>query len=439
MADFDAKLQCVRNAINEENDINRQIKDIQDEVYHISNNLGFSGTYKYRVKRQLRATANDIKIESQNMQKLQDSLERVANLYEKTEQRICDITKDGNISLVERASLIPIHFPQIFASVGPGACIMDVISGNADVEFDYTEGNFDVEKVKEKIEKYTGDKKKISKKGYWDSDGWHEIDTKDKKKTKKFEEDTLNKTITIAQVTAKREKSYINLAGEMTGDIGSMSGNVNILSGEAHASGYLGLYTVGPDGKKKFSPGIGGEIGAGFTAFTAEGLMMLGDDDLGVYVKGNISAGKVEAKAGLDIGLVDKNGKINPQVAFNANMEAIVAEAEMALGGKLLGTDVSGNVGVNFGIGAHADIGIRDGKLSIDIGASLGLGVSADIDIDISGTIDKVAAVVSDAQSVLVDVAEGVGDAADAVGDMVNDIGKVASDAVTNIGKIFKW
>ena len=47
-------------------------------------------------------------------------------------------------------------------------------------------------------------------------------------------------------------------------------------------------------------------------------------------------------------------------------------------------------VGVNFGIGAHADLGYKDGVIKADVGLSVGLGVSAAVEIDIGGMVNTV-------------------------------------------------
>lgn len=76
-------------------------------------------------------------------------------------------------------------------------------------------------------------------------------------------------------------------------------------------------------------------------------------------------------------------------------------EGTAAVGAQVLGTDVSGNVGVNVGVGAHAEIGLQDGKISFDVGASLGIGVSVELEIDFSGTMDKVGTLVSNCTSLI--------------------------------------
>ncbi len=74
-----------------------------------------------------------------------------------------------------------------------------------------------------------------------------------------------------------------------------------------------------------------------------------------------------------------------------------MAEASASAGLTLAGTKIDAKGSVNFGVGAHANIGLVDGHLSVDIGASLGIGVGVKLDIDMSGTIDAIADSVSSA------------------------------------------
>jgi len=63
---------------------------------------------------------------------------------------------------------------------------------------------------------------------------------------------------------------------------------------------------------------------------------------------------------------------------------------EGSVGVNILGGEVEGKVGVNFGIGAHADLGYKDGVIKADVGLSVGLGVSAAVEIDIGGMVNTV-------------------------------------------------
>lgn len=60
------------------------------------------------------------------------------------------------------------------------------------------------------------------------------------------------------------------------------------------------------------------------------------------------------------------------------------------MGLNVLGGEVGVSGSGSVGIGAHADVGYKDGVLKFDIGASVGLGVSVGAEIDIGGMVDTI-------------------------------------------------
>lgn len=190
-----------------------------------------------------------------------------------------------------------------------------------------------------------------------------------------------------------------------TFDVGE-NGKIGVTVGEAeaHAGVSAGFYVIGADGEKKFSPGVNAEIGASVTAFEAEWEQQwLGNENLGLNTDVGLTAGKAETKADIGAKIFSEDGKLDVQLGASASAEAIAGEAEASVGVNVLGGEVGVTGGVNFGIGAHADVGYRDGVFKCDVGASLGVGVSLDVEIDVGGMVD------------------GVCDAAETVGDFVSD------------------
>lgn len=171
---------------------------------------------------------------------------------------------------------------------------------------------------------------------------------------------------------------FWSASGSMEGEYGKLEGSVDVAKYETHASAYAGLLTAG------------GAVGASFTAFSATGLAELGDDNLGLYASGTVTAGKVGAEASGSIGLFDKYGNVNPNAEIGVSAEAIGGEVSASAGAKVLGTDVGVTGSLNYGVGAHANVGFSDGKLSLDVGATLGVGASVKLDIDVSGTVNAV-------------------------------------------------
>lgn len=209
------------------------------------------------------------------------------------------------------------------------------------------------------------------------------VDPDDKKAVEEFKKHnkgTIPVDVRMAGVGASGSISAWGVSGN-TGDAwawGGASGSVDVGKLEGEASAYLGVL------------GVGGTVGASFTAFTAEERAYLGTDDLQVYEKVSVSAGKVETKGQVDVGLIDKEGNFNPSLYGGVSAEAIAGEVSGSVGVKALGTDIGLKASANVGVGAHANVGIHDGKISLDVGASLGVGASIKLDIDVSGTVAAV-------------------------------------------------
>lgn len=408
MSQFKVKTEQVKKIAEIEKIYYNEISSYESSVNQICNSLVFQISAAANIKARLRKVSNNLDAEKSTMKKMHQGLSSIADCYERTEKKICDASEDGKISFIEAisgesAGLINNNIPII----GLANCaLVDLLLNDEVTEFVGYQKKFD---VSDKINDYIKDKfdksfrKKWTNQGYWENGTYHKVNQASEEEKEKFENEKLKKEATIYSVGDKVEKSFwLDKDGKLSGECGELSGEVNAGTVEAHANAYAGLYSVSPDGEKMFAPGIGAEIGCSASAFTAGGMALLGDDMAGLYVKGDVAAGKVGAKAGLDLGLFE-NGEFNPQANVSAQAEAILVEGTAAVGAKLLGSDVSGSVGVNVGVGAHADIGLKDGKINFDVGASLGVGVSVDLEIDLSGTIDKVGTFVSDCSSAIGD------------------------------------
>ncbi len=243
------------------------------------------------------------------------------------------------------------------------------------------------------------------------------VNPNNKKAMKEFEDLTDQRLldgvdVNIASVGVKTENSLWRSGEGVIGDKDGthLSGEVRLLNADAEASAYIGLGC------------IGASAGASVSVLHMEGEAQAGNDMLGVYAKGEVDVLKAGLEGDVSVGLYDKDGKFNPSVHAGVSAEAIAAEASVKGGVKIAGTDVGVKAGVNVGLGAHADIGLKDGKFTADLGASLGVGVSLKVEVDVSGTVDAVAGA---AKSVL----DGAGKAVDNIG---KNIGK-------GISKLFKW
>ena len=259
------------------------------------------------------------------------------------------------------------------------------------------------EKVKDKVDDFA-DKHSTTKetKRVYDTETkqWTKVDTEDEKATKAFDDELerskmgtdVKATLFTASASGALWSGEAAAEGKIGGVVpGSASAKASFGEAEAHADGYMGLFQADPTtGELQFKPGIGVSAGASVTAFSAEEQAMLGGDMLGAYVKSTQTVGKVGAEVEANVGLYDKDGKFNPTAYAGFGAQAIGGEITGALGAKVLGADVSASGSLNYGIGAHANVGYKDGKFSLDAGATFGVGASVKLEVDIGGTIDAV-------------------------------------------------
>ncbi len=233
---------------------------------------------------------------------------------------------------------------------------------------------------------------------------------------------------TIAEVTYGGELLYGTLWGignRVDTDDDGTYGYLAIGEGELHGELAAGFYVYTADGKKVFSPGVHADIGGSISLLHTEGeLQLLGDENFGLDIGGEVKIGSIGAGAEADVQFMDENGKFNPQISVKGEAEAIVAEAEARASVDILGGGVEAAIGVNFGVGAHAEVGWKDGVFKLDVGASLGIGFSLDVEIDFGSMVETV-----------VDAAECVGDW---ISDTAEDVGEWISNAAEDVGNFFE-
>ena len=240
------------------------------------------------------------------------------------------------------------------------------------------------------------------------------VDPEDDAAVKEFKEHNKGKIpvdIKLAGVGLSGNASLFHMGNESDAETFEWSASALQVKGNAEA--YIGAGM------------IGASMGVGVTAFTAEEKAMLGTEDLNVYEKVKVDAGKYDANGEISVGIVDKNGKLNPNLYASASAEALAFEASGEVGLDTPYGDIGVEGKVNFGIGAHANVGLHDGKLSVDIGATLGVGASVKIDLDLSETIDTV-----------VKIADNV---SDAVSDTIDFVAEKAGDIWSGVTNFFKW
>lgn len=224
-----------------------------------------------------------------------------------------------------------------------------------------------------------------------------EKDIYSKNKDKKFYEQGY--ALLSKELLNKKASAQIwNGSYSKNGKAGEFNVNATIGVAEAHSNIEAGIYSYKKDEngnlKKIFAPAINAAVGASITAFKAhtDGRLGFGDNHnmLGVYGKGDATAGKVSASGSTCVALFDKNGNINPQANANVELEAIAGELKGTAGISVLGVDAGVRGSINVGIGAHANVGYTDGVFKVDIGAAVGIGGSVGFEVDVGGAVNAV-------------------------------------------------
>lgn len=440
MDEFKVKIGQVRSASTESKQMANELSGIQSELYGVKSRISFQISHRERIDRRLTMQGQALESEKKKMDQIASALSDIADQYEKTEKELCGEKASFSFADVIRLAddfafpdLLPIPpypvIPGILNLVLPNiqkffpvievdedrvsnmvqSLVDTVLTGQSSdseedesdngkikpiAEFKADTGELgDVTKeLDDKISKFKDDHSKdlkSSKKEYdRATNTWSTIDENDQNAVDQFDEG-LKKGKMEAAVKAGIGTS----ASASLWDWESKGGHVKAYAGKAEGKieGYAGLYQRDPNtGEFEFKPGIGGSIGGSVTAFTAEEEAMLGGDMLGVYAKSSQTVGRLGGNVEGSIGLYDETGKLNPSAYVGGSLEAIAGEITGSAGAKILGTDVGVSGSLNYGVGAHANVGFHDGKVSLDVGATLGVGASVKLEIDVGGTVEAV-------------------------------------------------
>ena len=235
-------------------------------------------------------------------------------------------------------------------------------------------------------------------------DSWKKLNTDNKAPDRKK---------TLFEFGAERSRSVSALHAEGEGSKGVFKGNysADVSKLEATAELKAGLYKTQIDKNGKevmvLEPGIDAKIGASYSVLTAAAAGQIGYDNLNIHGSADVTVGKIGVEAETQVGIVD--GKVAARVSGKA--EAIAFEGSLEGGVNVAGIDVKAKGTVNVGIGAHADIGVHDGKISCDIGASLGIGASVKFEVDYGQAVDNLAKGAKKAVKGTVKAIKGIGKA----------------------------
>lgn len=187
----------------------------------------------------------------------------------------------------------------------------------------------------------------------------------------------------ISLLTVADSASYTNsMFGhevEISGNGATVSASMDLNKIDASAGYSAGAY-INKDGT--FSFGAEAKAGASITAFEADlNAQYEVIDGVSVSSDVTVTAGKIGTSGEAKIGVTDEGVAAYGKVA----MEAIAGEVSADVGVDVAG--LKGNVSgsLNYGFGAHAEVGFQNGVVKFDVGASLGVGGSVSVELDVGG------------------------------------------------------
>lgn len=427
MENFSVKLSGLSQRIEEEKGIVTGLATLESDIMSVRNNLSFQIKNQENIKNILKKLAGDVDGYESDMKKMRLALLSVRSEYEKTERRICGYVNDHPISAQDVWDAI--------TTTGEGLCVSAV---NPVLGFGWLVNEILKDEKWEKKSEWGNyehtlwdewDKKKENNKldeHYEWEDGRlvkkEKEDSSDKEKTKEQKRKEILENITIWSGSVEKVGSLLHFGkdGDVETDWGSYTYSADFMKAEASA------------GLSVTAGGVEAEIGVALTAFTAETAARLGSEDLNVHGSGQVTVGKVEGKAQAGVGIWGEDGNFNPKLYAKASAEAIAWEASGEVGVNIGGVEGNLQGSVNFGVGAHVDVGFDDGKFSLDVGASLGIGGSVKLEVDVGGLVDKGIDFVQDVGGAAADAynmaADFVGDVADGVTDFADDVGNAISN-----------
>lgn len=241
-------------------------------------------------------------------------------------------------------------------------------------------------------------------------------------------------------MSAKTEKdaSLVDCEFSAESDYGEVSLEAAIMTAGYTASASAGLYVYEKkaDGttKKVFSPGVSAEIGVSASVLSVDssGRIGLGEDNnlLGAYYDVEAEVMTAEAKGKVSI---NKN-----ELYAGVSAEADLVKVSASAGVSVLGADVGVSGSLKVGVGAHAEVGITDGKLKIDIGAAVGVGFDLGLEVDVSGVVDAVTDVSESILNGVSEVKDVVSKAADAVSSSASKVKDNISELASGVSNVFK-
>ncbi len=392
MAQFEIDLAKAAAAGQKQRNLTGPLKRTRERVSDTGNRLDWRIAGSREVSSKLRAAGEQIQREIDGIENLSGTLEQVLQIYRNTELSAKDSLAQGRSGL-EGFDSPPVpweghwepdrgRFPPPL--VGPGSIPSDLVKDLLGSVLGWLAGYAAQNWWQTSEQEYrTGPGGELKFRAP-DIDGTHRRKLYDPE-TGKWSDDSDGRGNEIP-VDVYLWSAGVTSAGYL---FGSSSGSFDSgFASGGYSSGFG--YAEGEADAHIGSGGIGASAEGSFSLYHGEVDSTVGDEDANVHFSGGVDLG--EGKAGVDVnaGLLDENGKFNPDVHLEGELGVYAASVEGTAGFDVggVGVDVTGEL--NFGIGVHADVGFEDGKFYFDVGASFGVGGSVKMEVDMSGFFEDV-------------------------------------------------
>ena len=239
-------------------------------------------------------------------------------------------------------------------------------------------------------------------KGYEDRSVWV-----DGEKSEKGNANPFKNRVSLVTVKESFETDNRDWYKKVSYENGKFSSDASISIGNTHSfsEGEAGFFAVEVDenGNKqyKFSPGARYKAGISYNALQIDGsaeyeIM----DGVKAEGKGQLKFFNFEADGEVQVGLIDGKPSMYAGVGGKATFVEGTINGDLNIGNDAV--KIGASATAEIGLDAHAKVGLKDGKVTVDVGLAFGVGASAQLEIDASGMIESVT-------SWLGDTAERVG------------------------------
>lgn len=378
MSSFKVKTMQLRRIAEEESKMLAQLQNIYNGVVSHSRSISFSDGSTVYIRNRLQNVSNSIGSQRETLKRMKNKLSDAADKYEKTEDRICNASKDGVVSLLDKITA-PDGFDLIFNPFLPktgglfgfdfgvmtkeeaSKWLEDFISGNgigvsasASAAVALAEGSYAKELKYGTVEasgKLYSASGEASAQAFMNKDGMG-----------------ANAHAEGKFSAAEGEASYNSKYAAA-----SVSGSLYAVEAAAAATAFIGY----KDGKFQGELSVGGEAKASVAHGAAEGRLGTENFNAHANAEGSLLGAGAEAKAGVTF---DEYG--NATAEAKAGAEAYLAKGEVKGGFTFLGIEV--NVGAEGMVGVQAEAGGKVTTSGFEL--DLGLGpIGGNLEVDWSG------------------------------------------------------